>query len=96
MASGSDIFLYWGDGSPPCWSILATLEEKQLHGYKSKMLSFDKKDNKSAEILALNPRGELPVCKIGDMVINKSLAVCLYLEEAYPEQGRFGENNYRP
>ena len=84
---GNDITLYWGDGSPPCWSILATLEEKQIRDYKSEKRSFDKKENKSAEIFAINPRGELPCCKIGDMYINESLAVCLYLEEAYPSQG---------
>ena len=85
--SGKDITLWWGDGSPPCWSIQVALEEKQIQDYTSNKRSFDNKDNKSAEILAINPRGELPCFRVGDVMINESLAACLYLEEAYPNQG---------
>ena len=31
----------------------------------------------------LNPRGQLPTFKDGDVVVNESLAAILYLEEAY-------------
>ena len=41
--------------------------------------------HKTPEVLKLNPRGQVPVFKDGDVVINESLAAIQYLEEAYPE-----------
>lgn len=43
-------------------------------------------EHKSEEILALNPRGQVPTFKDGDAVVNESLAILLYLEDAYPEK----------
>ncbi len=54
-----DIFLYWGSGSPPCWRVMLALEEKGLSGYGQQLLSFGKKEHKTEEILALNPRGQV-------------------------------------
>lgn len=87
-----DITLYWGSGSFPCWRVMLTLEEKGL-AYNSKMISFDKKEQKSDEIMALNPRGQVPtmVIKGGSdaepVVINESIAACEYLEAMYPDKG---------
>lgn len=53
-----DIFLYWGSGSAPCWRIQITLEEKNIV-YGQKLLSFDKKEHQSDEILKLNPRAQV-------------------------------------
>ena len=39
--------------------------------------------HKSPEVLALNPRGQLPTFKDGSVVVNESLAAIIYLEEAY-------------
>ena len=36
-------------------------------------------------MLALNPRGQVPVLKDGDVVISESLATLEYLDEAYPD-----------
>ncbi|XP_043920508.1 glutathione S-transferase A-like [Protopterus annectens] len=83
----SDMVLYWGSGSPPCWRVQVVLEEKKLQGYKSKLLSFEKGEHKSAEVLALNPRGQLPTFKDGTTVINESLGICLYLENKYKTKG---------
>ncbi|XP_072528229.1 glutathione S-transferase rho [Salminus brasiliensis] len=82
-----DILLYWGSGSPPCWRVMIALEEKKLQGYKSKLLSFDKQEHKSKEVLELNPRGQLPTFKHGDTVVNESIAACLYLENRFKSQG---------
>ena len=57
----ADILLYWGSGSPPCWRVMLCLEEKGLQGYQSKLISFDKKEHKSEEILKINPRGQVGV-----------------------------------
>ncbi|XP_073668761.1 glutathione S-transferase A-like [Paramisgurnus dabryanus] len=82
-----EITLYWGSGSPPCWRVIIALEEKQLHGYNSKLLSFMKKEHKSAEVLELNPRGQLPAMKHGDRIINESFSACMYLESVFKGQG---------
>ena len=55
----SNIFLYWGSGSPPCWRVMMCLEEKGLLGYRSKFCSFEKKEHKSEEVLKINPRGQV-------------------------------------
>jgi glutathione S-transferase len=54
----NEIFLYWGSGSTPCWRIQIVLEEKNVK-YSQKMLSFEKNEHKSEEIMSLNPRGQV-------------------------------------
>uniref|UniRef100_UPI00398EB92D glutathione S-transferase rho n=1 Tax=Pristiophorus japonicus TaxID=55135 RepID=UPI00398EB92D len=81
------MFLYWGSGSPPCWRIMIALEEKKMQGYQHKMLSFEKMEHKSEEVLAINPRGQLPSFRHGDLVLNESFGVCLYLENQFKSQG---------
>ncbi|XP_017340785.1 glutathione S-transferase rho [Ictalurus punctatus] len=82
-----DMMLYWGSGSPPCWRVQIALEEKNLQGYQHKLLSFDKKEHKCEEVMKLNPRGQLPTFKHGDVVVNESLAACMYLENQFKSQG---------
>ncbi|KAL5014838.1 hypothetical protein ScPMuIL_009108 [Solemya velum] len=81
------MFLYWGSGSPPCWATMLALEEKGFSGYRNKLLSFSKKEQKREDVLKLNPRGQLPTFKDGDLVINESKAICLYLENQYHDKG---------
>jgi glutathione S-transferase len=40
----------------------------------------------SAEFLALNPAGKVPVLVDGDLVITESVAIALYLAEKFPEK----------
>lgn len=40
---------------------------------------------KSDEVLAINPRGQAPTFKDGDVIVNESMALMQYVEEAYPE-----------
>ncbi|XP_030003674.1 glutathione S-transferase A-like [Sphaeramia orbicularis] len=79
--------LLWGSGSPPCWRVMITLEEKKLQGYKHKLLSFEKGEHKSQEVLEINPRGQLPAFRHGDNIVNESAATCLYLENEFKSQG---------
>ncbi|XP_048403189.1 glutathione S-transferase A-like [Stegostoma tigrinum] len=81
------MFLIWGSGSPPCWRVMIALEEKKLQGYKRQLLSFEKMDHKSSEVLAVNPRGQLPCFRHGDTILNESFGVCLYLENQFKSQG---------
>ncbi|XP_041360809.1 glutathione S-transferase A-like [Gigantopelta aegis] len=85
--AAENMFLYWGSGSIPCWKAMLALEEKGFGGYKNKLCSFQKKEHKSEEILALNPRGQLPTFKDGNIVVNESNAIIEYLESAYPNNG---------
>lgn len=59
-----DMTLLWGSGSPPCWRVMIALEEKELGRYNQKLLSFDKMEHKSQEVLALNPRGQVRLVKV--------------------------------
>ncbi|XP_041361182.1 glutathione S-transferase A-like [Gigantopelta aegis] len=85
--SGENMFLYWGSGSVPCWKAMLALAEKGFTNYKNKLCSFQKKEHKSEEILALNPRGQLPTFKDGNVVVNESNAIIEYLENEYPNNG---------
>ena len=38
---------------------MIALEEKELSGYTSKLISFEKKEQKSEEVLKWNPRGQV-------------------------------------
>ncbi|KAG7280450.1 hypothetical protein CRUP_033751 [Coryphaenoides rupestris] len=69
--------LLWGAGSPPCWRVMITLEEKKLQGYRRKLLSVQAGEQRSPEVLELNPRGQLPAFKHGDHVLNE-LSVIRY------------------
>ncbi|CAB1442940.1 unnamed protein product [Pleuronectes platessa] len=82
-----DMTLLWGSGSPPCWRVMIVLEEKNLQGYNSKLLSFEKGEHKSAEVMSMNPRGQLPSFKHGSKVLNESYAACMYLESQFKSQG---------
>lgn len=82
-----EMLLYWGSGSAPCWRVMIALEEKKLQGYNSKLISFDKMEHKSQEVLNLNPRGQVPTFKHGDNIVNESYASCLYLETQFKSQG---------
>ncbi|XP_034401746.1 glutathione S-transferase A-like isoform X1 [Cyclopterus lumpus] len=82
-----DMTLLWGSGSPPCWRVMIALEEKNLQGYNQKLLSFEKGEHKSPEVLDMNARGQLPSFKHGDVVVNESYAVCFYLESQFKSEG---------
>ncbi|HVW68794.1 MAG TPA: glutathione S-transferase family protein [Steroidobacteraceae bacterium] len=83
------IDVYWGSGSPYAWRVLLALEYKRLQ-YTSHVLQFSKQEHKSPHMLALNPRGRVPVLKDGDYVCFESLAVLYYLDRKYPEPQIFG------
>jgi len=86
MGDKSENVLYWGSGSPPCWRVMITLAEKGVK-FTDKLLSFANKEHKSPEVLALNPRGQVPTLKLGNVAVNDSLAACDYLEDINKKQG---------
>ena len=78
------IEVFWGSGSPFAWRVLLALEFKRLP-YVGHLLQFSKQEHKSPHMLALNPRGRVPVLKDGEYVCFESLAILYYLERKYPQ-----------
>ena len=83
------IEVFWGSGSPYAWRVLLALEYKRLP-YVSHLLQFSKQEHKSQDMLALNPRGRVPVLKDGEYVCFESLAILYYLDLEYPQPPLFG------
>jgi glutathione S-transferase len=83
------IELYWGSGSAYCWRVLLALEHKRLP-YQSHRLHFDRQEHQAPQMLAMNPRGKLPVLRDADYVVFESVAVLYYLDRKYPEPPIFG------
>ena len=83
------IEVFWGSGSPAAWRVLLALEYKRLP-YVSHVLQFSKQEHKSPQLLALNPRGRVPVLRDGEYVCFESLAILYYLDLKYPQPPIFG------
>jgi glutathione S-transferase len=83
------IELYWGSGSAYCWRVQLALAYKRLP-YTSHLLKFDQQEHKAPQMLAMNPRGRLPVLRDGDYVCFESLAILYYLDRKYPDPPIFG------
>jgi glutathione S-transferase len=85
----SDIEVFWASGSPFSWRVLLALEVKKLP-YRSHLLEMSKREHRTPEFLAMNPRGQVPVLRDGSLVVSESIAILAYLERAYPETPLFG------
>lgn len=53
--------------------------------YQQRSIRLLKGEQRSASFMALNPQGLVPVLDDGGIVLNQSLAICEYLDEAYPD-----------
>eukprot|EP00892_Ulva_mutabilis_P003974 jgi/Ulvmu1/1949/UM012_0110.1 len=60
------------------------MAEKGLE-YESKQVNASKGEHKGPDVMEINPRGQVPTFKDGDIVVNESIAIMQYLEETYPE-----------
>ncbi|XP_045165868.1 glutathione S-transferase A-like [Mercenaria mercenaria] len=88
--ANKDMCLLWGSGSAPCWRAMIVLAEKgRWKGCMNKRLDFSKGEHKQSDVLELNPRGQLPTFKDGDVVVNESGAICMYLEEKYGDDSTY-------
>ena len=83
------IDLYWGSGSAYCARVMLALEHKGL-AFNSHQLKFDQQEHKAPHMLAMNPRGKLPVLRDGDYVVFESVAILYYLDQKYPQPPIFG------
>ena len=73
---------------PPTRSIRPRwmLQELQVP-FESVWVNLIKGEHRNREFLKLNPAGKVPVLVDGDLVLNESVAIVLYLAEKYPEKG---------
>jgi glutathione S-transferase len=85
------IDVYWASGSPFCWRVLLALQMKGLP-WQGHLLQTDFQEHKSPQLMAMNPRGRLPVLRDGDYVVFESLAVLYYLDLKYPDPPLFGHS----
>jgi glutathione S-transferase/nicotinamidase-related amidase len=78
--------LYFVNGSIPSWRVMIALYEKNIDFEAKRLKVMSKpKETKSAEFLAINPRGLTPTLIDTDgSVIAESLAILHYLEHYYP------------
>lgn len=81
--------LYFISGSPPCWTVMLALEVKGID-YRQRRLDNAKREQKSAEFLKVNPRGQVPVLTDGDLTVCETLAVLTYLDATNPDPPLFG------
>ncbi len=52
-----------------------------------------KNENATAEFLAINPMGKLPVLELDDgTILTESIAICRYIEAQHPAPNMFGTN----
>ncbi len=55
--------------------------------FESVLVDPARGDLQSPEFLKLNPAGRIPVLVDGEIVLNESVAICLYLAEKHPASG---------
>lgn len=75
---------YTGSGSPMGWKAWLALEHKGVP-YTLRMLSFQGREHKTPEFLAINPRGKVPALTDGEFALYESGAIVEYLEDQFPE-----------
>ncbi len=81
------ITLYSGPLSLFSWKVEIALREKGLR-FERVMVPFNQTtgyDPKHPEVLALNPKGQVPVLSDAGLVLYDSTVIIEYLDEAYPE-----------
>jgi glutathione S-transferase len=77
--------LYFAPGA--CSFVPHVLLQAAGADFEPKLVKLHKGEQRSPEYLALNPNGQVPVLVHGGEVITQIAAICLHLDEAFPEQG---------
>ena len=69
--------------SPPSWMVEIALREKAVP-FAVRELSFAAGEHKTPAMLALNPRGTIPVLTVDEAVLWESLAMLEHIDDAFP------------
>jgi glutathione S-transferase len=83
MAPQTPVQVFAFSGSPFAWRVLIVLEEKGLL-YEVDWVPRASSRHRSPELLAMNPRGRLPIMRYGEVTLCESLAICHFLEASHP------------
>jgi glutathione S-transferase len=81
--------VYSISGAPRPWRVMLGFVAKGIN-FEIRSLEGSKREHKSADFLALNPRGRVPVLKNRDFVLPESIAILSYLDKLHPEPPLFG------
>jgi glutathione S-transferase len=81
--------IWWISGSPYAWWVLLAAEVKGL-AYEDHLLSISKRENRTPEYLAMNPRGHVPLLKDGDFILTEAMAIVAYLDTKSDKTPLFG------
>jgi glutathione S-transferase len=81
--------VYSISGAPRPWRVMLGFVAKGIN-FEIRNLEGSKREHKSADFLALNPRGRVPVLKNRDFVLPESIAILSYLDKLHPEPPLFG------
>jgi glutathione S-transferase len=55
--------------------------------YRIVLHSFDRREHKTPEYLAINPMGKIPAIEHRGVVVTEAAAICAYLADAFPAAG---------
>ena len=84
--------LFWISGSPFAWRVQLALAIHNID-YISHRLDSSKAEQKQPNYLALNPRGQVPLLRHGELLVRESVAILVYLDSLYPEGKIFGNTS---
>lgn len=89
MAEAANVgrILYGYFRSSAAYRVRIALNLKGL-AYRQAPVSLVKAEQRSADFLALNPQGLVPALQESDVLLTQSLAICEYLDDAYPDTVR--------
>lgn len=86
-----DLVLYVADpasvprvGASPPSAICESLLVAKALPFRRVALSYERGEHKTGAMLALNPRGAIPVLTDGDAVVHETFAIMLYVESLAP------------
>lgn len=80
----SDIVLHGYFRSTASWRVRIALALKGV-AHRDAFRHLRKGEQREPAFLALNPQGFVPALEVDGAVLTQSLAICEYLDEAYPE-----------
>jgi len=55
--------------------------------YRVVLHSFDRREHKTPEYLAINPMGKIPAIEHRGVIVTEAAAICAYLADAFPAAG---------
>ena len=78
----------WGNGASRAFLVHWALHELGLV-YEKRLIGSRTGETQTAEFLALNPAGKIPVLEDGELVLSESAAIVTYLADTYGREAQF-------